>query len=177
MKTRNTRGATAAGRDGTAALLILVAVLIVVAVAITANASLAAANHRPPASRRTSGQSAKQEIIQIEHRWLEKEYNPGVLKKILAPDFVHVLPQGFISRQEQIAFVRAHVQPNLSVHKFGMLRVRVYENVAIANGIVEALPSGGKTLQKIFFTDVFALRNGRWQAVNAQETPAAANSK
>jgi hypothetical protein len=118
-----------------------------------------------------SATAAQQAVTQLEQRWLQNEYDPTTLNSILADDFVHVLPSGFISKQQHIAFVRAHPQPNLTEHKFEKLQVRVYGNIAIANGIVLAVPAGGGGPQRTIFTDVFAFRNGKWQAVNAQETP------
>ncbi|HEX4567222.1 MAG TPA: DUF4440 domain-containing protein [Vicinamibacterales bacterium] len=54
--------------------------------------------------------------------------------------------------------------------RFEELRVRVFGTAAIATGIVAATATDGKT-RKTAFTDVFAHRDGRWSAVNAQETP------
>lgn len=92
-------------------------------------------------------------------------------------DFVHVLSEGFITNREQIRFVRAHAQPRLTEHKFEKLEVRVYGSVAIANGIVVrcARRQGSAAENDIY--RVFALRNSRWQAVNAQETLAADERK
>jgi Domain of unknown function (DUF4440) len=131
---------------------------------------LAFADHGPllPADAPSAAQQA---IIRVEQRWIGNEYNPAVLDSILADDFVHVLPEGLISKQEHIAYVRAHPMPALKVHRFERLQVRVYGNVAIANGIVLAVPMSGVP-RRTLFTDVFVLRAGRWQAVNAQETPA-----
>lgn len=114
--------------------------------------------------------NAQQAVIQLERRWLANEYNPSALESILADDFVHVLPEGFITKREQIRSVQAHAQPRLAEHKFEKLEVRVYGSVAIANGIVVAVPEGRGAPRKTIFTDVFALRDSRWQAVNAQET-------
>jgi len=47
--------------------------------------------------------------------------------------------------------------------------VRVYGRTAIATGIVINTGAGGADAQRSIFTDVFVLRNGTWQAVNAQE--------
>jgi hypothetical protein len=47
--------------------------------------------------------------------------------------------------------------------------VRFYGDVAIVNGSVIATGNGGKELDRTMFTDVFILRQGRWQAVNGQE--------
>lgn len=120
-----------------------------------------------------SSTAAQQAVTQLEQKWLQNEYNPAALDSILADDFVHVLPDGFISKRQHIAFVRSHSQPKLVKHEFEQLRVRVYGNVAIANGIVAATPANGGPDLRTVFTDVFAFRNGRWQAVNAQETPMA----
>ena len=51
-----------------------------------------------------------------------------------------------------------------------MLNVRVLGDAAIATGIVVTTDTTGTTLDRAVFTDVFVHRDGRWQAVNAQET-------
>lgn len=121
-----------------------------------------------------SSSAAQQAVIQLEQKWLQNEYDPATLNSILADDFVHVLPNGFISKQQHIGYVQAHPQQKLLKRQFEQLRVRIYGKVAIANGIVAELPAkaakDGAAL-KTFFTDVFVFRNERWQAVNAQETP------
>lgn len=126
--------------------------------------------------RETAASAAQQAIIRLENRWLANEDNPAVLESILAEDFVHVVPVGIISKQENIGFVRSHPKTFPGKHKFERLQVRVYGSVAIANGIVLAEPVGQGAEQRTIFTDVFVFRNGRWQAVNAQETPAAENA-
>jgi hypothetical protein len=111
-------------------------------------------------------------VVQIENRWLSAEDDPDALKSILADDFVHVLSTGFITKDEQIRYLRAHpIQKRESKH-FEALRVRVYGTAAVANGIVVASSGDGK-IRKTIFADVFAYRNEKWQAVNAQETPPA----
>lgn len=128
-------------------------------------------------SSRSPGESpsaAQQAVTQLEQRWLQNEYDPATLNSILADDFVHVLPSGFISKQQHIAFVQAHPQQKLLKRQFEQLRVRVYGSVAIANGIVAETPAKAGNdgpAWKTLFTDVFAFRSGKWQAVNAQETP------
>jgi len=127
------------------------------------------AHRQSPVAAPTPAQKA---VIQVEQRWLANEYNPAALNSILADDFVHVLPQRFISKEEQIAFVTAHPQPKFKEHRFDKLQVRVYGNTAIATGVVLAVPADTNTPQRTFFTDVFVFRSGRWQAVNSQESPA-----
>lgn len=109
-------------------------------------------------------------LTNLEQHWLEQEDNPDALESILASDFVHVLPSGFITKSEQLTYMRAHpVHRAVSKH-FENLRVRIYGNAGVVNGIVVATTADGKT-RRTEFTDVFAYRNGKWEAVNAQELP------
>jgi hypothetical protein len=121
---------------------------------------------KPPAD------DTQEVIVQLENKWLQGEDNPDVLKSILADDFIHVLPMGFVRKDEQIDYVRGHRSRREEIKHFEDLRVRIFGNMAVANGIVVANDADGK-IRKTLFTDVFAYRNGKWQAVNAQETPLA----
>ncbi len=112
---------------------------------------------------------AEQEVRGLEETWLQNEDNPAVLENILADDFVHVLPVGFITKAEHMDFVRKHPRPATEKRKFEELRVRVYGETAVATGIVNATMGG--EARRMAFTDVFVRRDGKWQAVNAQETP------
>ena len=120
---------------------------------------------------RASGEGNQQQaLIQLEQHCLEVEDNPDALESILADDFIHVLPIGFVTKAEQLKYMRAHPASERTKRHFDDLRVRVYGTVGVANGIVVATATDGK-IQKTIFTDVFAYRNGQWQAVNAQELP------
>ena len=48
----------------------------------------------------------------------------------------------------------------------------IYGDVAIARGILTAADAHGTVVRKTLFTDVFVRREGRWQAVSAQENEA-----
>lgn len=113
-------------------------------------------------------EKARQALLDVENRWLPAEDNPDVQAEILAPDFVHVLPSGMITKDEQIDYLRKHRGQSVQEPKhFEDLRVRVYGNVGIVNGAV--VRGEGATLRRTLFTDVFVYREGKWQAVNAQE--------
>jgi len=111
----------------------------------------------------------EQALLDLENRWLNSENDPEALEAILAPDFIHALPVGFATKGEHIDYVRHRMNhaPQPPKH-FENVRVRVYGTVGIVNGIVVAEKENG-TPKKTVFTDVFVLRDGRWQAVNAQE--------
>jgi hypothetical protein len=124
------------------------------------------------AGSRSQDEHQKQ-LIQLEERWLGGEDNPDLQQSILADDFVHVLPGGFITKSEQINYLRQHPRQGPKVAKhFEDLHVRIYGSAGVVTGIVVATSQDG-TVKKTLFTDVFAFRNGKWQAVNSQELPLA----
>ena len=125
----------------------------------------------PGAEPRAAQDKSEQAIRDLEQRWLENEDDPSTLTTILADDFVHALPMGFIGKQEQLNLLRKHHQTSRSTRHFGELRVRLYGTTAIANGLVVDTQEGTASVRKTVFTDVFVQRHGTWQAVNAQETP------
>ena len=111
-------------------------------------------------------------LIALENEWLANEHSASVLERILASDFVHPLPTGdFVTKAQHIAFSSAHPPPaNLKQH-FDQMRVCVYGDVGIVNGVVVTTDEtgGDEKVDRTVFTDVFVWRDGRWQAVNAQE--------
>jgi hypothetical protein len=120
-------------------------------------------------------QTPEQAVTAVEQRWLANEGNANVVQSILADDFVHVLPSGFITKDEQMVFLRRHSNAFGGQKHFENLRVRIYGNAAIANGIVANTGDGSGIPKKTAFTDVFVLRDGKWLAVNAQELPLTKN--
>jgi hypothetical protein len=116
-------------------------------------------------------QTAEQEVKAVEQRWLENEERPEFVESILADDFVHVLPAGMINKEEHLNYLRQHPHAFPGAKHFEELRVRIYGEVAIANGIVSTVRDSGRSPKRRVFTDVFVRREGKWLAVNAQETP------
>lgn len=121
--------------------------------------------------KQVSVKNPKQEVLNLEDHWLQVEDDPNALESVLAPDFLHVVPVGIITKKEQLDFMRKHPSHGQSSKHFEDMHVRVYGNVAIVNGMVVAI--SGRSTQKTLFTDVFAYREGTWQAVSAQELPVA----
>ena len=78
-------------------------------------------------------------------------------------------PGEFLTKEQHIAWNAKHPLPPNHTARFERLQVRLYGNVGIASGIV-ASSDGGDHVARSLFTDVFAFRDGRWQAVHAQET-------
>jgi hypothetical protein len=117
-----------------------------------------------------SDEDSKQQLLALENRWLQVGDDPVALESILAPDFLHVVPGKIITKEQHLQFLGQH--PAVSQHPrkhFEDLHVRVYGEAGIVNGAVIQTTQNGK--RKSLFTDVFARRDGKWQAVSAQELP------
>jgi hypothetical protein len=111
----------------------------------------------------------KEAITALEQQWLHA-HDAATLDRILASDFVHVVPvDHFLTKAEHIDWTTHHPEPKDRHTRFDKLNVRLYGDIAIVNGTVSASDANGKELDRTAFTDVFAYRDGRWQAINAQE--------
>ena len=121
-------------------------------------------------AQQSSTTAAEKAVTDVEMRWLQHIDDPAVLQSILADDFIHVLPSGFITKQQHIDYVKSHPRSPHETRSFEALTVRVYGSTGIANGIVDTVNASGT--HRTVFTDVFVERDGQWKAVNAQENPA-----
>ena len=117
-----------------------------------------------------SAETDRQALIDIESDWLNHEHDPAALERILASDFVHPVVTGdFLNKSEHIFYSGKFRPPATVKRRLDGLKVRVYGDVGIVNGIVVQQDETGKELDRSIFTDVFVYRDRRWQAVNAQE--------
>jgi ketosteroid isomerase-like protein len=111
----------------------------------------------------------RQAIVALEQEWLHAS-DAATLDRILAPDFVHVVPvDHFLTKQEHIDWTVKHPEPKSRHTRFDKLNVRLYGDVGIVNGSVIATDGNGKELDRTMFTDVFVYCDGRWHAVNGEE--------
>lgn len=116
--------------------------------------------------------TARQELLRLEERWL-LAHDSLTLVRILGSDFVHPVASGdFLDRAQHIAWVVAHPPDPTVDRRLTDMRVRFYGATAIVTGTVRRSRSGSEVGRNVF-TDVFVLRDGRWQAVSAEETPVA----
>jgi Domain of unknown function (DUF4440) len=112
----------------------------------------------------------RQAVVALENEWLSNVRDPAVLDRILAADFVHAISTGdFLTKAEHISWCIVHPLPTDRKSHFERLDVRVFGNLGIASGIVWTR-DGTNGISRSVFTDVFAFRAGRWQAIHAQET-------
>lgn len=115
--------------------------------------------------------SVEEAIKKLEQQWLDAlvKRDQATVAEILAPEFLDTMFDGKVHNREQaLAAVLDTTRPDLS-RFFGRLEVKVYDGkFAVAHGLT--VLNGDKIREAhIVFTDVFVLRNGKWQAVAAQE--------
>jgi Domain of unknown function (DUF4440) len=112
----------------------------------------------------------RQALIALENTWLKGEHDPTVLKSILGSDFIHPVATGdFATKAQHIRYSSKHLPAANLKKRFENLSVRIYGDVGIVNGIVVISDKRRKDANRTIFTDVFVHRDGRWQAINAQE--------
>ena len=135
---------------------------------LLASSLLVALSGRLVQSKRNP-ESDEQTIRTLEEQWLHAR-DVATMDRILANDFVHPVSQGvFLTKTEHIDWYVKHLPPLTRKTRFDHLQVRIYGDTAIANGMVIASDESGQEIDRSIFTDIFVYRDGRWQAVNAQE--------
>jgi len=108
--------------------------------------------------------------MELETGWLAGEHNAAVLDKILAPDFVHPVVTGdLLDKTQHIYYATKFLPPSTLKQRFENLKLRLYGDFAIVNGLVVTSNEHGNDVDRSVFTDVFAYRDGSWRAINAQE--------
>lgn len=115
-------------------------------------------------------ESDRAQIVALEQRWLAAIRNGDryALENILANGFIDINVNGQMrDRDEVIAHSAA---PPDSTQTITRLKVRVYGDTAIANGINTVHSKTQGWTVEVAFTDVFVRERGVWRAVSAQET-------
>ena len=116
----------------------------------------------------------------MERDWSEADVkkDPVALNRILADDWIGIDFEGTV-------LTKAQVMKQIDLHsdatatettELQEMKVRIFGNTALINGteIEKSAYKGKDSSGKYVWTDVFVLRNGRWQAVSSQSTKLAA---
>jgi hypothetical protein len=138
-------------------------------------ASVALAQSKPvaqPKAPKSASVSADATVKKLEQQWLDAvgKRDQAAVDALLAPDFRAIAIDGRTrERPQELATVVDTTRPLLD-RFLGRLEVSVYgPGFAVARGLVVI---NGENIREahIAFTHVWVLREGRWQAVAAQET-------
>ena len=118
----------------------------------------------------------EKQLMQMERDWgnaqIKKDY--AAVDKILAADWQGIDYDGqIVDKATYMAHMRSE-QSTLQSEELSQMKVRVFGNTAIVTGRdTEKSTDRGKDSSGTYvWTDVFVLRNGRWQVVASQSTTA-----
>ncbi|HET6726380.1 MAG TPA: nuclear transport factor 2 family protein [Gammaproteobacteria bacterium] len=116
-------------------------------------------------------------LIKLENAWVKAiaQHDVSALDRILADEFVDTSWTGALrDKQQMLARARSR-RGGSGAQRLQDVRVRFYHGAAIVTGTnVVTNKRFGEV--RVRFTDVFVMRDHRWQAVSAQETVVRASS-
>ncbi len=121
---------------------------------------------------------AEQYIRDSEKQWAESvaSGDTGTIVRILADDFIGVDPDGNQYNKQKMVEDTYHAPQYFVSNHLNEVKVRFYDNTAVAQGNETWVRRSGDPLTGRFvWTDTWVLRNGKWQIVSAEDLIAPAN--
>lgn len=109
-------------------------------------------------------------VLHVEENWVRalQAKDVNALSCILSPGFADAAWNGDVWTREQVLKALPQRAPNV-IHLSAM-KAHVEGDAAVVHGVNTMTKPDGKPFAVLDFTDMFKYRNGRWQAVGAQET-------
>ncbi len=123
------------------------------------------------AAKATGAASSEQELLKLDREWLDayEKADTAAIARIEADDYTITYADGkLLTKAQDIELVKKSDPTGASLKLSSEeTKVRVYENTAIVTGIViqKMMQAGKEVTTRERFTDVWAKRKGRWQAV------------
>ena len=123
---------------------------------------------------RADAPSVEQNLMQMERDWTQAglKKDAASLDKIIADDWVAIGFDGkTVTKAEVMADLKSGASATQSV-ELGTMKVRVFGNTAVVTGsdTEKSTYNGKDSSGKYVWTDVFVMRQGRWQAAASQST-------
>ena len=127
-----------------------------------------------PASASQRVQSDQDVLIALERGWNEAFYrkDAAFIEKLLAEEFVATYDDGRLgNKATELALVEAFDQ-NVESAIPGDFSVRVYRDTAVVWFTLRltGIKDGQRSEMALRYTDVWVVRDGRWQCVSSQST-------
>jgi ketosteroid isomerase-like protein len=109
-------------------------------------------------------------LIELEQNWASAlaRHDAGTVACMVADEFEEADVDGSLHTRTQMLEKIPHRRPG-SNH-LSELRAHVEGKFAFVRGLNEVVDASGKVVARVRFTDVFAYRDGRWQALAGHET-------
>jgi ketosteroid isomerase-like protein len=126
----------------------------------------------PAAPAKTTGPSVSDSVKQLEHDWSDamKAKDADKLGQVLADDWTGIGPDGVKATKKDYIGDMTGGGTTLTSFDFGSMDVKVIGSVAIVQGsdTEKSTTKGKDSSGKYVWMDVFAKRDGKWQAVRSQ---------
>ena len=134
-------------------------------------AGAAAAQSSPPVK------SDQDILIELEHNWdaAFHRHDQAFIDRILADEFIATYDNG-VRGDRSLELRLALIDENVESSTMDEFIIKEYGNTAVVWFTLHLVgPVNGERVQNDYrFTDVFVLRDGRWQCVSTQSTKVAA---
>ena len=132
------------------------------------------------APARAQGVKSDQDIlVQLEHDWdaAFHRHDVAFIDRILADEFIVTYDNGIRADRKTELMLATTLNENIESSTMDEFIVKEFGNTAIVWFTLHLVgPSNGKPLAIDYrFTDVFVLRDARWQCVSSQSTRVTAN--
>ncbi len=102
--------------------------------------------------------------------------DPTPMETLFADDFIGTDSEGKLyTKRDFIDFIKSAPAPFVS-NKVNEVKIRFFGNVAVAQGN-ETFKLKNGAAGRFFWTDIYLLRNGKWQIVAAQDMMAPVTDK
>ncbi len=119
-------------------------------------------------------QSDQQVLIELEQRWNEAFYAKDVafLESILADEFAATYDDGSRGDREKELALAAEFNQNVESAIQDEFTVHVYRDTAVVRFTLNlvGIKQGERAELTLRYTDVWVMRDGRWQCVSTQST-------
>ena len=136
-------------------------------VLLLCGAAMAAAQSSPPVK------SDQDILIELEHDWdaAFHRHDQAFIDRILAEEFVATYDNG-VRGDRNLELKLALIDENVESSTMDEFIIKEYGNTAVVWFTLHLVgPVNGQRVQNDYrFTDVFVLRDGRWQCVSTQST-------
>ena len=131
-------------------------------------AATASAAQRPPV------ESDQQVLIKLEQGWNDAFYRKDVdfIKKVLADEFIATYEDGNQGDKAKELALAAEFNQQVESAIQDEFAVRVYRETAVVRFTlhVVGIKQGRRAELTLRYTDVWVMRDGRWQCVSSQST-------
>ena len=120
---------------------------------------------------------SKEGLIAAENRWVSAldKMDQHALACMLAPEFKDSGVYGQLRDREKVISDLPHREP--AKQELRDTEALLVGDTGVVRGVNHLTTPDGKPIVDVRFTDVFVYRDGRWQAVSAQETLVKEDSK